>query len=171
MRRVTLPSGIGILLVVVLSGLSSPGSATAKTQSVPPAQAFRVDLEVSGDASVMLVDPRGRRTGWEWHFVRDIPGCRLDAIGDEIAEPTAYTFHFARAAGSYRLDVKPRTDGEVTISIRASGRAGHACDGHTSRTVSADSTCWCRVSWSVTGAACRARVSDLIDTSQVSDSK
>ncbi|HEY3216613.1 MAG TPA: hypothetical protein VGK93_08990 [Candidatus Eisenbacteria bacterium] len=85
-------------------------------------------VSVSGDVEAALVDSRGRRTGWYDGRVEDIPGCALEALEDDVAEPHDYTFKFSDGAGdTYRLLMKPRTNGEVEASITVLLSNGRRC--------------------------------------------
>src|SRR5947207_13996194 len=103
-----------VLMACGIGGVQAGGNASVKRFA-------EVTVRVTGDVEAALVDSRGSRTGRYHGLAEDIPGCRLEAIADDVAEPQEYTFHFAkRGDESYRLLVEPRTEGEVKISVTAS---------------------------------------------------
>ena len=143
-----------LLLVFMACGIGAAhagGKASARRFA-------EVTVRVSGDVEAAMVDNRGRRTGRYHGLAEDIPGCRLEAIADDVAEPQDYTFHFLkRGDESYRLLVEPRTEGEVEISVTASCLNMKLCAARADSTLNEGEYQW-RLSWRAARDSCHVAI-------------
>ena len=108
-----------------------------------------------------IVDESNRRSGWEGHTLSGIPGCIVELVASEVAEPTHYVFRWDdEVAGTFRLSVRPRTDGEVSLAVRATAAVGTKCEKLATADLKADDEKSWRVRIEATKADCAA---DLVD--------
>ncbi|HEY3216738.1 MAG TPA: hypothetical protein VGK93_09630 [Candidatus Eisenbacteria bacterium] len=150
MRHAWVPA---LLLLAFLSARAG-GKATATTFT-------QVTVSVSGPVEAVLVDGRGRRTGWYDGRVEDIPGCTLEAIDDDVAKPQDYKFKFSEPRGqTYRLLIKPCTDGEFEISVTALLTNGKRCVAQIADDHLAGERQW-RLRWITTGGECAATITPV----------
>lgn len=120
-----------------------PNPATPESTTKPMAE-----VVVDGPVAVSLVDAAGRHAGWEGHIVEDIPGCRVDALDSEVAEPDHYVLRWAAAVSdTYQLIVRPRTEGSLSVRVRAG-----ACEKSVTETLQDDDT---PVTWTLRITASR----------------
>ena len=106
-------------------GGSSTLSNSADSSAISPV----IELSVDGDVSPSLIDEEGRHSGWEGHKVEDIPGCTVDVLESEVAEPTYCGFRWENGgSGTFQLVLRPRTDGSVSIAVRAISSVGTRCE-------------------------------------------
>jgi hypothetical protein len=93
------------------------------------ARAPTAEIVVDGDVSPTLLDSADRHSGWEGHKLEDIPGCSVDVLESEVAEPDHCGFAWTDAVeGEFRLVLRPRTDGRVFIKVRAGSATGIKCE-------------------------------------------
>ena len=143
---------LGIVLVGSLSCAAPVGQTGGKRV---PAPALDVTVRVSGDADVALVDEEGRRTGWYNGWFEDIPDCELEALRDEVAEPFDYAFHLRQAANeSYRLLVRARTEGLLSIEVEGWLAGKQACVARAdTQLVESNESQW-RLEWKTSRSGC-----------------
>jgi hypothetical protein len=144
LRRAIRPSAkAGRLLMaayfgfLVLSAVRTGGAASA-----PRVVDNAVSITVSGEADVVLVDPKGRRDESRGAVpVSTFPGCWRspqagggESVGEAEPHPTTNIFDLEGSApGKYRLYLKRRERSEVTIVVlrRIPGRAPCTLERHT----------------------------------------
>jgi hypothetical protein len=152
-----------LLCAVVTLGACRPEA------SPPPPVASAADstgrptaeIVISGDVAATITDASNRRSGWEGHKFSDIPGCSVDVVPEsEVAEPGYYLFRWdAEVAGTFRLSLRPRTDGDVSLTVRAASSAGTKCEKVATTNLEAEA----EKSWTVRIEATNSRcAADLI---------
>ena len=146
-------SALALSLVLICNVYAAQAPRVSMT-----AGRLNVTIRVFGDVMAVLVDARGRRTGYNNGWIEDIPGCWVEAIQDDVVEPRDYAFHFSGRSGDvYRLLVTPRLEDEVSIEIETGRQGKRLCFARADTDLTAGESQW-RLHWNATRESCRVSI-------------
>ena len=118
-----------------------------------------VEVVVDGDVAASVLDAAGRHSGWEGHKIEDIPGCSVSVLESEVAEPTHYEFTWSHGVtGTFRLALKPRTEGGVSIRVRGVSSRSVTCERSASAQLKDDEGASWTIRVDVTKVTCVAEL-------------